>query len=131
MFQLPETDTDIDDIRTWVKYRCRLCQHCRASCCTLPVEVKAADLIRMKLMDRCELEDNPKTIARRLKKEGVVEHFHYKSATYTLTRMANGDCIYLDKKTRLCTIYALRPNTCRRHPEVGPRPGFCAFRLKQ
>lgn len=131
MIQLPETDADIDDISTWVKHRNKLCRHCRASCCTLPVEVKATDLIRMKLMDRCELEDNPKIVARRLKKEGLIEHFHFKSVTYTLARMASGDCIYLHKNTRLCTIYELRPDTCRQHPEIGPRPGFCAFSLKR
>ncbi|MFO6369419.1 YkgJ family cysteine cluster protein, partial [Pseudomonas aeruginosa] len=46
----------------------------------------------------------------------------------TLTRMANGDCLYLDRKTRLCTIYARRPDTCRNHPRIGPRPGYCAYR---
>ncbi|MFO6335145.1 YkgJ family cysteine cluster protein, partial [Pseudomonas aeruginosa] len=34
----------------------------------------------------------------------------------------------LDRKTRLCTIYARRPDTCRNHPRIGPRPGYCAYR---
>ena len=28
-------------------------------------------------------------------------------------------------KTRRCTVYDKRPNTCRKHPQVGPRPGYC------
>jgi Fe-S-cluster containining protein len=45
-------------------------------------------------------------------------------------RMGNNDCLYLDRKSRLCTIYDLRPDTCRNHPKIGPRPGFCAFKPK-
>jgi len=97
------------------------------SCCSLPVEVKPADLIRMGLMDEFELEENPKFIARRLMKEQIVEHYHNKSETFTLSRMANGDCLYLDSRSRRCTIYANRPDTCRNHPRIGPRPGYCAF----
>ncbi|MDP4732351.1 MAG: YkgJ family cysteine cluster protein, partial [Limnohabitans sp.] len=25
------------------------------------------------------------------------------------------------------TVYDKRPNTCRLHPQVGPKPGFCPF----
>jgi len=49
---------------------------------------------------------------------------------FTLTRMANGDCLYLDRQTRLCTVYAKRPDTCRNHPRIGPRPGYCAYQQK-
>ncbi|MFO6138957.1 YkgJ family cysteine cluster protein, partial [Pseudomonas aeruginosa] len=52
----------------------------------------------------------------------------HKREIFTLTRMANGDCLYLDRKTRLCSIYARRPDTCRNHPRIGPRPGYCAYR---
>jgi Fe-S-cluster containining protein len=44
--------------------------------------------------------------------------------------MASGDCIFLDTGTRRCTIYRQRPETCRNHPQVGPKPGYCAFRKK-
>ena len=100
------------------------------TCCSLAVEVKSADLIRMGLMDEFELEENPKNIAKRLRKEGVVEHFNAKKELFTLTRMANGDCLYLDQKHRKCTIYQERPDTCRNHPHVGPKPGFCAYNEK-
>lgn len=122
--------TLLDEPTTWVKYTPKLCNDCNASCCKLPVEVKAEDLIRMEVMDEFELGENPKTIAKRLKKQGIIEHFYPKKELFTLTRMANGDCLYLDKHTRRCTIYNQRPNTCRNHPRIGPRSGFCAFARK-
>ena len=130
MIQLPFVQTDIDNTATWAKYNKRLCDHCTASCCRLPVEVKPADLIRMELMDEFELDEDLKHIAKRLMKKHLVEHFHSKTQTLTLTRMASGDCIFLDTGTRRCTIYRQRPETCRNHPQVGPKPGYCAFRKK-
>jgi Fe-S-cluster containining protein len=130
MSKSPRTQVDIDDIDTWVKYKKHLCKPCDAGCCGLPVEAKSEDLIRMGLMNEFELEDNLKHVARRLIKSGVIEHFHSRSATFTLSRMANGDCLYLDQKSRLCTIYTKRPDTCRNHPQIGPRPGYCAFSFK-
>lgn len=78
-------------------------------------------------MDEFERDENPKKIAKRLKKEGIIEHFYPKKELYTLTRMANGDCLFLDTNTRRCTIYKKRPDTCRNHPQIGPRSGFCAY----
>ncbi len=130
MMQLPKAPADPENTATWAKYSRKLCRHCQSTCCSLPVEVKAADLVRMGLVDEFELQDSPKFIARRLKKKRLVEHFHLKTAIFTLARMANGDCIYLDSSTRRCTIYQVRPDTCRNHPQVGPRPGYCAFQEK-
>lgn len=130
MIQLPTSQADIDDTATWTKYSKRLCDHCGASCCSLPVEVQASDLIRMELMDEFELEEDLKHIARRLMKQHLVEHFHSKTKTFTLARMASGDCLFLDSRSRRCTIYFQRPNTCRNHPQVGPRAGYCAFKRK-
>lgn len=97
----------------------------------MPVEVKTTDLIRIGLMDEFELQENPKKIAKRLKKEGVIEHFYQKDGLFTLTRMANGDCLYLNNHSRRCSIYEKRPDTCRNHPRIGPRSGFCAFNEKK
>ena len=66
-------------------------------------------------------------IAKRLQKEGIVERFNQKSGIFTLQRMSNNDCLYLDRKSRMCTIYETRPDTCRNHPRIGPRPGYCAY----
>ena len=81
----------------------------------------------MEFMDEFELLENPKKIARRLQKQGVIEHFYPKKELFTLTRLANGDCLFLDKQTRRCTIYQKRPDTCRNHPGIGPRSGYCAY----
>lgn len=125
-----ETKVDIDDTSTWLKYRKKICNSCVASCCSLPVEVKSVDLIRMGLMDKFELSDNLKLVAKRLKKEGTIDHYHSRTETFTLSRMANGDCLYLHPQSRRCTIYLLRPDTCRNHPHIGPKPGYCAFQAK-
>ena len=127
MNQLPSAQADINNIFTWAKYSKKLCSHCMASCCSLPVEVKAEDLIRLQLMDEFELEDSLKVIAKRLKKQHLIEHFHSKTKIFTLARMANGDCVFLDSKSRRCAVYTARPDTCRNHPRIGPRSGYCAF----
>ncbi|MBM9615419.1 YkgJ family cysteine cluster protein [Desulfobulbus rhabdoformis] len=121
------THATLEDTSTWKKYSAKLCKTCNATCCSLAVEVQAPDLVRMGLMESFELESDLKFFARKLMKQRLVEHFHHKSGTFTLARMANGDCIYLDAVTRRCTIYPKRPDTCRNHPRIGPRSGYCAF----
>ncbi|GGE37158.1 Fe-S oxidoreductase [Halopseudomonas oceani] len=121
---------DIDRLDTWQKYRKGLCDSCNASCCTLPVEVRLDDLIRLERVDEFERGEPLKQIAKRLQREGVVERFHQKSGVFTLSRMSNDDCLFLDARSRRCTVYDKRPATCRNHPQVGPRPGFCAYRPK-
>ena len=118
---------DLDRLETWVKYRNGLCDDCRASCCTMPAEIRIGDLVRMGLVDAFEAEEPAKLIARRLLKAGVVDHFNHKNELFTLARRASGDCVFLDATTRRCTIYERRPDTCRNHPRVGPRPGYCAY----
>lgn len=117
---------DIERTQTWVPYRKKMCDNCRSYCCRLPVEVRNSDLLRMGLIDSFELEDPPKAIAKRLMKAGIVAHVNIKEAIYTLTQHSSGDCMYLDRTSRRCSIYEQRPETCRQHPAVGPRPGFCA-----
>jgi Fe-S-cluster containining protein len=119
---------NVDNCDTWTRYRSGLCNSCAANCCTMPVEVKLPDLVRLELVDPFEAEhEEPKQIAKRLQKMGVIEHFNFKNSIFTLSRRANGDCQNLDVKTRRCTVYEKRPNTCRLHPQVGPRPGYCPY----
>lgn len=115
------------DLSTWQKFSRKMCRKCSAVCCSLPVEVTARDLVRMKLMAECELDGDLRAVARRLARLRLVEHYHHRTGLFTLARMASGDCCFLDPASRLCTIYQLRPDTCRNHPQVGPRPGYCAF----
>lgn len=120
---------DIDRLDTWTRYRSGLCNNCMANCCTMPVEVRLSDLVRLQLVDAFEAEhEAPKQIAKRLDKAGLIEHFNFKRSIFTLARRASGDCHFLDPVTRRCTVYAQRPETCRRHPQVGPRPGYCPYR---
>ena len=118
---------DLERPGTWIKFRNSLCDACRASCCTMPAEVRIADLVRMEVVDSFEAEEPLRFIAKRLLKAGLIDHFNHKSERFTLARRANGDCIYLDGTTRRCTIYEKRSDTCRNHPRIGPRPGYCAF----
>ena len=119
---------DIERLETWYKYKKSLCAECRASCCTMPAEVRVSDLIRMGVLDVFAAEEPAKHLAKRLKKAGIIAHFNFKAEVFTLTRLANDDCLYLDGLSRRCTIYDTRPDTCRNHPHIGPRPGYCAYR---
>ena len=121
---------NIDDLSTWTRYKKNLCNSCRANCCTLPVEVTINDLIRMELVSEFEAQEDPKFIARRLQKQRIIDNYHHKSQIFTLARMANDDCLYLDPKTRRCTIYSQRPKTCRNHPQIGPKPNYCPYLAK-
>lgn len=119
---------DLDRTETWIRYEKSMCHACVSSCCTMSVEARLSDLIRMELVDEFERGEPLKNIAKRLMKDGVVERFNQKTGLFTLTRMSNNDCYFLNRKTRLCTIYDKRPETCRNHPKIGPRPGYCAFK---
>jgi Fe-S-cluster containining protein len=122
----------LDNLDTWVKYRNGLCDSCHAICCTMPAEVRVRDLIRMGILEEFDLQTDLKQLAKRLQKMRVVEHFNFRHGLFTLARRANGDCSFLDPKTRRCTVYENRPDTCRGHPQkLGPRPGFCPYSQKQ
>ncbi len=119
---------DVDRLDTWSRYRSGLCDSCAAHCCTMPVEGRLPDLVQLQLVDPFEAEhEAPKQIAKRLAKAGLIDHFNFKNNIFTLARRANGDCQFLDGRTRRCTVYELRPSTCRKHPQVGPRPGHCPY----
>lgn len=125
------TSADPDRLETWIKYQKGLCNSCIASCCQLPVEVKLDDLIRLGVIDDFAKAEPLKNTAKQLKKQGIIEHFNQKNSLFTLTRMANNDCYFLETTTRRCTVYEKRPNTCRNHPQIGPKPNYCAYRPKQ
>lgn len=121
---------DKDKPWTWIKYKEGMCSGCWGSCCTMPVEVGAADLVRLGIASTDEVEISRKKVAKKLIKKGVVSSYREATDLYMLVQRSNGDCYYLDSKTRLCTVYELRPGVCREFPGVGPRPGFCPQRKK-
>lgn len=118
---------DLSRIDTWQPYKKGMCEQCEAWCCRLPVEVRMPDLLRLGLVSEFEAGEPAKDVARRLVKERIVAHFNYRECVFTLAQHSSGDCLYLDRSTRRCTVYDRRPDTCRQHPQKGPRPGFCAY----
>ena len=123
---------DVDRTETWTRYRAGLCDSCVANCCTMPLEVRLPDLVRLGVVDPFEVEhEAPKQIAKRLEKAGLIDHFNFKREVFTIARRASGDCHFLDAKTRRCTVYEQRPDTCRKHPLVSPRPNHCPYGAKR
>ena len=120
---------DVDRLETWSKYRSGLCESCAANCCTMPLEVQLPDLVRLGLVDPFEVENvEARLIARRLLKMRLIDHYNPKHNIFTMARRAGGDCQFLDARTRRCTVYEQRPETCRLHPQKkSPKPGFCAY----
>ena len=120
---------DVDDTESWSRYRQGLCDSCQANCCTMPLEIRLPDLVRLGVVDPFEAEnEDPKQIAKRLLKMKVVDRYNSKFGLFTMARRADGDCYYLHPKTRRCTVYEQRPDTCRKHPQtMGPRHGYCAY----
>ena len=125
----PISIVDVDRLDTWSRYRAGLCDTCAANCCTMPLEVQLPDLVRLGLVDAFEAEhEEPRQIAKRLQKARLIDHFNHKNVVFTMARRASGDCNFLDPKTRLCTVYDQRPETCRLHPQKkSPKPGYCAY----
>lgn len=122
---------DKDRPSTWKKYSSGLCQTCKGTCCTMPVEIQAEDLIRLELTTEDELNVSIKKVAKNLKKQGIISSYREGTQFFMLTQKSNSDCYFLDSKTRLCTVYEKRPNTCRQFPEtVGPRVHFCPYEKK-
>jgi Fe-S-cluster containining protein len=115
---------DIQTPTTWVKYKKSLCDDCWAGCCTLPVEVSAADLMRLELITLDEAASSLKKVARKLMKQGWIQSYHSKFQLFVLEQRNGRDCIFLGKDRR-CTVYEKRPEVCRQFPKIGPRPGFC------
>lgn len=96
----------------------------------MPVEVRAADLVRLELMSVDEAESNLKKAAKRLIRAGYVRHFRQATGIFQLERQSGGECVFLDKNRR-CTVYERRPETCRNFPKVSSRPGYCpAVKIK-
>ncbi len=116
---------DIDRPSTWKQYRTEMCTGCFGGCCTMPVEVKLSDLIRLGLVTQDEADGSIKKLAKKLIKEGYVTSYRQGTDLFMLSQKANRDCYFMDTKTRLCTVYEKRPEVCRQFPSIGPRPGYC------
>jgi uncharacterized protein len=67
----PISIVDVDRTDTWTRYKTGMCDTCAANCCTMPLEVKMADLVLLNLVDAFEAEnEEPKQIAKRPEQGG-------------------------------------------------------------
>jgi Fe-S-cluster containining protein len=97
----------------------------------MPVEIHGEDLVRLGVATEDEIiSGSRKKLAKRLMKEGILQSYREATELFMLTQRPNGDCYYLHPITRLCTVYEKRPETCRKFPEIGPRPGYCPSNRK-
>lgn len=120
----------LKDLNYWSLYKKGLCDTCEGLCCYMPVEVMTADLIRLGILGDFHLELSPKEqIKDALRHPGVLRYTP-STSKFTLRQKPDGSCFFLDANKR-CTQYDTRPDTCRNHPKVGPRPGFCAYMKKE
>ncbi len=118
----------LDRLNTWSRYDKSMCQQCEALCCHLPVEVDAQDLLLMGLIDEFEISLGERYILKKFQ-GNEIKRWDAKSNKFILSQKADGSCLFLDSERR-CTIYEKRPQTCRNHPKIGPRPGFCPYQKK-
>ncbi len=91
----------------------------------MPVEVKIEDLLRLGKISEDDLQIGKRKLAKRLKKEKLIQSYRESSQLFMLTQRPNGDCLFLDENSRLCVAYKDRPDVCRKYPSIGLRPGFC------
>ncbi len=78
----------------------------------------------MGLLEYGQVNGPLKRVANRLIKQGLIASYNDRNRTFRLKQLKGGDCVFLDEN-RLCKIYEVRPNICRRFPYNGARPGFC------
>lgn len=120
--------TNKDNPKTWRPYVPSMCQTCIATCCTMPAEVELSDLIRLGFVTEEEFLDSPRKSVQSLIKQKIIKSYREKTGLFMLDQKANGDCTFLDSKTRLCTVYENRPNMCREFPtHKGRRLHHCPY----
>lgn len=120
-----------DRPQTWVRFKESLCRSCMGNCCTMPVEVKFQDLVRLGVASADDEFTSRRKLTNRLKREGIIQSYREVTGNFMLTQRPSGDCLYLDPHTRLCRVYDKRPDVCRKFPvSMGIRPGFCPAKYR-
>ncbi len=95
------------------------CSKCPAYCCSYDqIELKELDIRRLAK----HLDLDREVFLKRYTKQGDELPIlrHHKDKLYGST------CVFLDSKTRRCTVYEARPNVCRTYPDR-PRCGYYDF----
>lgn len=119
---------------SWRPYKKSLCLDCWATCCTMPLEVRLEDLVRLEMVSAEEVFEISKKdiqkIAKRLQRQGLVKSYRESTGLFLLESLPNGDCRFLDQDRR-CKVYDKRPGVCRQFPEtMGLRLRFCPYLKK-
>jgi Fe-S-cluster containining protein len=119
----------LNDLKGWTKYKKGLCDTCLGLCCYMPVEAKISDLIRLNILDDFHLELSLREQIKDALKNPAILRYTPSTEKFTLAQKPDNSCYFLDTNKR-CSRYEDRPDTCRNHPQVGPKPGFCAYYKK-
>jgi Fe-S-cluster containining protein len=120
----------LKDINRWSLYKKDMCGTCEGLCCYMPVEVETSDLIRMGILVEFHLELSQKEQIKAAITHPGVQRYTPSSGKFTLAQSPDGSCYFLSREKK-CTNYEQRPDTCRNHPKIGPKPGFCAYMKKE
>ncbi len=92
----------------------------------MPVEVTIEDLIELERISPDDVHTSRRKLVNHLKKLGLITSFREATGKFMLASRPNGDCLFLDATTRLCTVYSKRPLLCRDFPmKKGNRIGHC------
>jgi Fe-S-cluster containining protein len=120
----------LKDLNRWTHYKKGMCETCEGPCCYMPVEVKTSDLIRLGILANFHLELTLKEQIKDALKHPGVKRYTPSTEKYTLSQKPDSSCFFLDSQKR-CSQYDSRPDTCRNHPKIGPKAGFCAYMKKE
>lgn len=117
-------EVDKENPKTWIKFTKNSCQKCIATCCTMPIEIRWEDLLRLGFVDADDLLQPLKKTVARLKKQKVITAYREESGLFAFRQTKEGKCRYLIGNR--CGIYEKRPLVCRAFPlRMGWRHGYC------
>jgi hypothetical protein len=114
--------TDVSDMATDETSSPRLqydCAKCPAYCCSYDrIVVEKRDLNRLAKHFELDVETAAKRFTKTVEGEQVLRH--------QKDEVFGSVCMFLDLKTRRCTIYEARPGVCHEYPDR-PRCGYYDF----
>ena len=117
-------EVDKENPDSWLKYTKNSCSSCKATCCSMPIEVRFEDLVRLNLISEDDLGTPLKKLVARLKKEKIITAYRDESGLFAMKQTAEGKCRYLVGNS--CSVYKNRPLVCRAFPtQMGWRHGYC------
>ena len=91
--------------------------------------IREGDGKAIKILNEFHLELSEREQIKDALKHPSILRFTPSTEKFTLRQKPDGSCYFLDANKK-CTEYELRPDTCRNHPQIGPRPGYCGYMKK-